>query len=149
MKTKLVKRHWCDHCNRAGLQERAMARHEQHCTMNPARTCRVCALIAEGTGEDASAPLADLMALLPDYVAFTCHDSTGNAPPAYKAFHSALDNAIPALRAAANGCPACFMAALRQKGIPVPMADGFDFKAEMQQIFSDRNESRQDQGGYY
>jgi hypothetical protein len=143
MKTKLVKRHWCDHCNRAGLQERAMARHEQHCTMNPARTCRVCALIAEGIGEDESAPLVDLIALLPDNVECTF----GDEPP-YLVFHAALDAAIPALRQAANGCPACFMAALRQKKIPVPMVDGFDFKAEMQQIFSDRNEFRDEQRGY-
>lgn len=149
MKTKLVKRYWCEFCNRAGLQERAMVKHEQHCTMNPARTCRVCALISEGTGDEASAPLADLMTLLPDNVAFTCHDSMGNAPPAYKAFCANLDAAVPMLRKAANGCPACFMAALRQKGIPVPMVDSFDFKAEMQQIFSDRNEFRQDQGGGY
>jgi hypothetical protein len=147
MKTKLVKRYWCDFCNRAGLQERAMARHEQHCTMNPARTCRVCALIAESTGEEASAPLADLMALLPDCVEYE-GDGWSNPQPAYVAFCAALDAAIPVLRKAANGCPACFMAALRQKKIPVPMAEGFDFKAEMQQIFSDRNDFREEQRGY-
>ena len=53
MRTKTIKRHWCDHCNKAGLQAHAMARHEAHCTMNPARGCRVCGLLGGSTRIDA------------------------------------------------------------------------------------------------
>ena len=147
MKTKTVKRHWCDFCNKAGLQAHSMARHEKHCTLNPARECRVCTLLEISSGEK-GAPLADLMALLPDYVPFVMQNSMGDSSPEYKAFCAALDAAIPALRDAAQDCPACIMAALRQKKIPVPMVDGFNFSGEMREIFNELNGNR-DCGGYY
>ena len=149
MKTKTVKRHWCDFCNKAGLQERAMARHEKHCTLNPARECRVCTLLEVASGDERGLPLADLMALLPDYVPFVMQNSMGDCSPEYKAFCVALESAYPVLRDAAKGCPACIMAALRQKKIPVPMVDGFDFNKEMQTIFNEMNEFRCEQQGYY
>lgn len=62
----------------------------------------------------------------------------------------ALDLAIamPKLREEVENCPACILAALRQKKIPVPIVDGFDFKAEMQAIFSDLNSNGSGQGYY-
>lgn len=147
MKTKLVKRYWCDHCNKAGLQAGGMRRHEQHCTMNPARSCRVCSL-KQVCGDDGGAPLADLMNLLPDYMDAEWDHLTGRETNRYQAFLDNLEIAMHCLRGASDGCPACIMAALRQKGIPVPMVDGFDFKKEMQVIFDRANEFREEQGGY-
>jgi hypothetical protein len=110
-----------------------MAKHEAHCTMNPARKCRVCELLGEVT------PIvADLVALLPnpkDYPSLGTMDEVNT-------LSSAVDAAIPALREATHNCPACIMAALRQAGIPVPLVDEFDFKREMQSIFSDINAER-------
>lgn len=147
MKTKLVKRYWCDFCNKAGLQADGMRRHEQHCTMNPARTCRVCAL-KQVCGDDGGAPLTDLMALLPDYMDAEWDHLTGRETNRYQAFLDDLVIATHSLRGASDGCPACMMAALRQKGIPVPMIEGFDFKREMQVIFERANEFREEQAGY-
>jgi len=152
MKTKLVKRHWCDFCNRAGLQARAMAKHEAHCTLNPARACRVCVLLGDGLTDDGmeqKKPLADLIAMLPDPTEFLsdlCWECGPNSPHAR--LGKALEEFMPAFRLAAGNCPACMMAALRIKKIPVPMADGFDFKSEMSSIFSDRNNMRADEGYY-
>lgn len=141
MKTKLVKRHWCDYCNKAGLQARAMAMHEKHCTLNQARACRVCALIAMNrTDEEVEAqrPLADLIAMLPDPAAYNSSFAGCEFNDAHSILADALKAILPAFRLAAAGCPACMMAALRQKKIPVPMVDGFDFKSEMSTIFAER-----------
>lgn len=140
MKTKLVKRYWCDHCNKAGLQARSMAVHEKHCTLNPDRDCRVCGLIGASMKVGA-VRMAALTAILPKYVPYQ-GDSFGGCTPEYAVFCKALPAAIPALREETDNCPACIMAAIRQAGIPVPMVDDFDFRAEMQTIFNDRKPQR-------
>lgn len=142
MKTKKVNRYWCDHCNKAGLQSRAMVVHEKHCTMNPARECRVCKLLENDVPEGFERKtLAELMAILPTMIEW----SLG---PEYRAFEQSVTDAVALLRVATGGCPACMMAALRQKGIPVPMAEGFDFKAEMKVIFDNINEDRRQDWDY-
>jgi hypothetical protein len=126
MRTKTVKRHWCDFCNRAGLQAHAMAKHERHCTMNPNRACRTCRLIDGGNGPDAD-ELRALVAILP----------AGPVPgwgDELDVFLVKVDAAIPKLREAAGDCPACMLAAIRQAGIPVPAIQSFDFKKEMAEV---------------
>jgi hypothetical protein len=135
MRTKKVNRYWCDFCNKAGLQSRAIVKHEAHCTLNPARDCRVCGLMG-GSVKVGVERMAGLVAILPGYVEYN-GDGWGNPTAEYVAFCKALPEAIPALRAATNNCPACIMAALRQAKIPVPMVGEFDFKAEMQTVLAD------------
>lgn len=137
MRSRKVTRYWCDHCNKAGLQAHAMAKHEAHCTLNPLRKCRVCELLGEATPV-----VADLVALLPrpgDYPSLGASLSTMDE---VNALCPAVDAAIPTLRDAAHNCPACIMVALRQAGIPVPMVDEFGFKVEMKSIFDDINADR-------
>ena len=45
------------------------------------------------------------------------------------------------LRDITNNCPACILAALRQKGICVPLVEGFDFKGECASVWADINEA--------
>lgn len=135
MRTKKVNRYWCDFCNKAGLQSRSMLVHEKHCTMNPGRDCRVCGLMG-GSVKIGAEKMAALVAILPAYVEYD-GDGWGNPTPAYSAFCKALPEAIPALRAATDNCPACIMAALRLAKIPVPMVNEFDFKAEMRAVLAD------------
>jgi len=47
-----------------------------------------------------------------------------------------LDKAISKLREVSGNCPACIMAALRQKNIPVPMVKEFNFSKECEAIWS-------------
>lgn len=42
MRTKTVKRHYCDHCNRGGFNLKSMERHERACFRNPQRECPLC-----------------------------------------------------------------------------------------------------------
>ena len=148
MKTKLVKRHWCDFCNKAGLQAHSMAKHEKHCTLNPARDCRVCALLG-GSMHVGAERMAELVAMLPDpaeYLATPCWSDHEDNPQ--RRLLAALELAMPKLREEVSNCPACILAALRQKKIPVPMVDSFDYKDEMQSVFNSLNEQR-NLDGYY
>jgi len=131
VRSKKVTRYWCDFCNKAGLQSRAMVKHELHCTLNPKRECRVCEILQEGTD------LAALVAMLPDPTEFLNANLFSGSDNEYTRFSQAMKDCLPSFRQAANNCPACMMAALRLKKIPVPMVDGFDFKLEMQAILDD------------
>lgn len=132
MRTKKVNRYWCDFCNKAGLSASAMRKHEAHCTLNPKRECRVCKFTDGPAGS-----LQDAIAALPDpaILTFSCAD-TDYA----NGFVPQLDAALPELRRITGNCPACMMAALRQKKIPVPMLADFSYSAEMKEIWDARNQ---------
>lgn len=147
MRTKKVNRYWCDFCNKANLQAGAMLKHEKHCTLNPKRSCRVCTHVNGGGGSDPER-LAGFVKLLPSAVDYA-HDGNGKPTSEYTAFCDAVQAAVSVLREAAEGCPACMMAALRQAKIPVPLAEGFDFKAEMQAVWDEVNEERRQIYGAY
>ena len=129
MRSKKVTRYWCDHCNKGGLQPHAMAKHERHCTLNPARTCRVCTIINGGGHVDAER-MPGLIALLP---AGPGPDGYGDEVTAYIA---QIEAAMPKLREATENCPACILAALRQAKIHVGMVSSFDFSGEMKTVFA-------------
>ena len=77
---------------------------------------------------------------------------------AQKAFHQAdtdttswetwdsavLNRNLAALRHAAQECPACIMAAIRQSKVPVPAVTDFNFTKAMQAIWDDVNDARAD-----
>jgi hypothetical protein len=141
MRFKLVKRFYCDFCKKANLQARAMTKHETHCTLNPNRKCRACVLINGGYGCD----LQEAMTLLPDptnYNNVVGFDDENQ----YSKLMAGIEEALPKLREYTENCPACIMAALRQKKIPVPMAKDFDFKLEMQEVFSEHRYTDNDYG---
>lgn len=146
MRTKTVKRYWCDFCNKAGLQAHAMAKHERHCTMNPARACRACRLIDGGNGPDAN-ELRALVALLPTPVAPE-YDHRFEETQRYRDFLEAAHAVAPQLREAARGCPACMLAAIRQAGVPVPLVADFDFKKEMAEVLAAKAREDDDNRGY-
>ena len=125
MKTKKVYRYYCDYCKKSGCSKRHLQHHEERCTLNPHRICGYCKLLDQEQPE-----IDDLLAILPSPEK---HSGYGNA------LYAAIEDALPKLREAAGGCPACILAALRQKGIPVPMATNFDFKKECQEIWDEIN----------
>ena len=138
MRQKKVWRYYCDFCKKAGCNKYWIVKHESRCTKNPNRTCGYCAL-----RELPQPEMASLLVMLPnpenhqkcDGFGFTGLDAT---------FGTAIREALPKLREATENCPACIMAALRQKGIPVPMAEGFNFKKECESIWSDFNAAQRE-----
>jgi len=148
MRMKTVTRYNCDFCNKRGFSASHMTKHERHCTLNPNRDCRVCALLENGWDADFERKtLPELIAMLPDpgqMLAVDCCDTNNE----YRKMTEALEAVLPAFRDATGGCPACMMAALRQAKIPVPMMEGFDFKQEMQNIMDSINEAREENRYY-
>lgn len=157
---KAVKRwrYYCDHCKKVSGARAAMEKHEKGCTLNPARRCGICDFLCTG-----GAPLADLIALLPDPVQFKrdvpamtywngFENDTIDAyqEPDDEALRAATHAVLPKLRELTDDCPACILAALRQRAIPVPLIEDFNYTEEMKaarERMSDH--SAEQQGAYY
>ena len=133
MKVKKVNRYYCEFCKKSGCSVFHIRRHEERCTMNPNRKCGMCATMAEEQPN-----MEDLLAILPDPAQSWIEDEFGKSyrPP------PSLNEAIDKLRGVANNCPACILAALRQKGIPVPATE-FNFTKECKSFWSDINAQNQ------
>lgn len=131
-------RYYCDFCKKAGGSGAAILKHEGSCTLNPGRSCRLCVITNGGS----AATMDELLAVLPDPTAY--NDDGG-----WEAHDELLKNteaAMPALRELTQNCPACIMAALRCKKIPVPMVESFKFKEEFASALSQANQNRRDDG---
>jgi hypothetical protein len=141
MTKKQVWLYACDFCKKKkGRSSGHMKRHEQSCTLNPNRVCRVCKM---KHGEDMQPfkqrPIEELKRLLPDPSLFKTEDEFENI--IFDGLTEKVNEALPALREVCGNCPACIMAALRQKGIPVPVATDFKFSDEMKAIWTAINEA--------
>lgn len=111
MKTKIVKRYYCDHCKKGGQSSYCIRRHETTCIRNPLRVCPVC---SDQHVSGALLPTKETCATL------------------VAAFRS---GGLPALRIKANECPACMLSGIVQAlGNRKPDEDDwvdFDYKKEM------------------
>jgi hypothetical protein len=152
---KAVKRwrYYCDHCKKAGQSGGHIKKHEDACTLNPERKCRMCPKIAEG----AQASMADMLALLPDpaifmrtitavryHNGFEWDEVPAHDEPDDEAMRAATHAALPALRELVNHCPVCIMAALRQKKIPLPVVTDFNFTEELKSMWTDINSAEEE-----
>lgn len=95
MTRRKVWQYWCEYCSKHNLSASSITRHEKYCTANPNRACRMCA----HTERQRQAPLSELIA---------CIDA------------SKPDEGLEDLRTAADGCPACMLAAIRQCAVHWP-----------------------------
>lgn len=142
MKTKFVKRHYCDYCKKSGGSKGHMKHHEERCTNNPDRKCGMC----EKADQDQPS-LPALIALLPSPADFRLsvtlwgevpNDTYGPSNPACPGLDVALKEAMPKLEAASGDleCPACILAALRQSGIMQHVQSEFDFKKACEEFWA-------------
>lgn len=136
MITKKVNRYYCEFCKKANCCASSIKQHELACTLNPNRVCNVCKMNHGEWSQDEfeQRPISELLEILPDPLPFKIKDEFGDG------LIKAVNAVLPKLREISGNCPACIMAALRQKGIPVPMATDFNFSAEMKQIWDDIND---------
>ena len=131
-------RYYCEFCKKSGGSGGHMKRHEQGCTMNPKRVCGVCKML-----EEVQQGINHLILQLPspsDYI-HEYHEPDIDVVSFVDELTVAANKALPGLREEANNCPACIMAAIRQAGIPVPMVTDFDFKADMEEVWSCINDA--------
>jgi hypothetical protein len=144
-------RYYCDHCKKVSGQRSAMEQHESSCTLNPQRTCKLCAFLNGGNGT----PLPEMLARLPDpaqHMRTIPADEWGMEEDQViddEALRAATHAALPALRELTEDCPVCILAALRQRGIPVPLVTEFNFTNEMKAAQSAMNDARQEREGPY
>ncbi len=110
-----------------------MNRHESACTLNPQRVCRMCKVNDEdATQRSVQELVAVLLVALP-----SARDG---------ALDVELEQPVPdALFDAANGCPACLLAAVRQSGRAVE----FDYAKAKKRMWSIVNDARAEEEGYY
>jgi len=83
--------------------------------------------------ENETIEIASLLPILPDPKEYLHEDEYGGR--AYWNLKPAVEAVMPKLRELTNNCPACIMAVLRQKGIPVLCAESFNFKEECNLFF--------------
>jgi hypothetical protein len=148
---KAVKRwrYYCDFCKKAGNSRFHLAKHEKACTLNPKRECGHCT-----KRDNATTPMADMLALLPDpktlMSIFPGEEYGFEREPDREDFDpakidAALGTALPALRELTENCPTCIFAAFRQKGIPLPLVNGFDYSEELKAFWSCMNDREAEQ----
>jgi hypothetical protein len=142
MKTKTVNKYFCEYCGKKGYSASHMSRHEKHCTMNPDRKCRMCVII----NDYPQLNLKKALSLLPDPKKYETTDEFGMSY--LETFEPDVNAAVAKIKDM-TPCPACIMAALRQKGVPVPCATGFDYKKESLEVFYDYNDRESEKPGYY
>ena len=85
MITKTKKIHYCEYCKKHGMRGPAIKTHEEHCTLNLNRTCRLC-----GRKES----IEDIL-------------------DGYKDFEDGKNVDIKELMDNLNDCPACTLAVIR------------------------------------
>ena len=132
-------RYYCDYCKKSGGSGGHIKRHEESCTMNPNRVCGMC----KHTDEE-QPKMADMILILDAAIINNGQDDRGFEFWTIKNEKEALG----ALRRAANNCPACILAALRQYKYPF-LFGSFSFEAEKKSFWSDVNESNRDCYDYY
>jgi hypothetical protein len=152
---KAVKRwrYYCDHCKKVSGLKTAMEKHEKGCTLNPARDCGICGFLNGGM----AVSTADLMALLPDPAKFkrmVVSDPGEEWSYEYEetddeGLRAATHAVLPKLRQLTDDCPACILAALRQRGIPVPVVTDFNWTTEFKDAQSRMGDHRAEQEGRY
>jgi hypothetical protein len=101
----------------------------------------MCVLMERATGESSSVSLAELMAVLPDW----------NDRPRYNdypsqstmdAWNGECEDALKKLKELTLNCPACILAALRQKGFPAGGVD-WSFTAAARDFFARMNDAEE------
>ena len=142
MITKKVNRYYCEFCKKSGGNAGYIKKHEMSCTLNPHRICRVCQMDHGDWAqkEKRQSPLITLIELLPDPNLY--HRDDEIATWFTSGLTDAVNKVLPKIRELSSNCPACILAAIRQKGIPVPMVTDFSFTKEMKEIWDEINDMK-------
>jgi hypothetical protein len=133
VRRKQVWRYYCEHCKKSGCNAVAIRDHEEGCTANPARVCKLC----KAAGLEGN------------------HNSVPDLVFIFKANETLpVVEQMKLLRESVEGCPACILATLRQAKVLGYKADGdfvnyeFNFKAEKEAWWSEINANHREHESY-
>ncbi len=136
MRVRHVIRYYCDFCPRGYFKKPSMERHEKGCTANPDRVCGLCAYAEPPLKQRTTLDLVNCL--------------TGGLQGDYSNID--IEGRMSNLRALAEGCPGCILAAIRQSGIVKALYDDeygppdlkFDFKKELSDWWLHANSAKDD-----
>lgn len=133
MRTKTVKRHYCDHCNKGMLQIPAMVKHEKGCTLNPDRICGMCGF----NGGTPSPPIDELKAIHQEDIDNSIANGSNLETVGFEPLMT-----YPSLRGdllKATDCPACILAVIRQSNEERVFLN-FDYQKELKEFWAAHND---------
>ncbi len=125
MRTVKKNVYYCDHCKKRSLSSKAMNRHEQSCTANPDRYCRMCDLLNGGYALELRQVIDDLKKR---FEVIGWHDGI------FDIKWNGDQIAILEIKKIADDCPACCLSIMRQlhkDWKQFPLFQDYDFKKEM------------------
>jgi len=131
MKSKKVTQYSCDHCGKKKYTLHSMIVHEEHCTLNPDRKCRMCQLI--GSDNDIKTLLAMIPKDVEEEKALNIFDDVYVEFPEIINRKEILD-AFLKMKEAADSCPACILAVVRQ--LKSKVVFNFNYKKEAMEVFA-------------
>lgn len=134
MKVKKVNRYYCEFCKKAGCSGGHIAKHEKHCTMNPNRICRMREKL-----HFIQPKISLVLEVLPNPADYEIEDKCNGYSDQ---FDVDIASGMSKLRKITKTCPMCVMAALRQKGIPIPVVKSFNYKEECASIWAAYNDEQ-------
>jgi len=128
MKSKTVTVHYCDHCGKRRFFKSLMIKHEEHCTANPKRKCKMCEI--NGTSPK---PISGARKILLKY---NPHENVNEG----QMF------TISSLKNYHDGCPACMLSSLRLVEHNLPYSV-FNFKDACREWWAYQRELRPEDFG--
>lgn len=128
MRSKTVKRYYCDHCSKGSFRKPDMAQHELSCTLNPNRVCYLCDNGAITT-EHLSSLVAELKKRCPD------DDDCWGA---------ATKDDVAWLLQEVHQCPACALSVLRQAKV---YGQDFNYQELKREWWAERSREFRDMVG--
>lgn len=144
MKTRMRKQYYCEYCKKNGGHAGYIRNHEDSCTMNPDRECKMCSL--NGSYNN----LKDLLKIIPEPILKTvneyCDLFNENFEKVTVENFEDIKNSLKQLRKEADDCPSCILAAIRQKTKnwhwqAIQAFEEFNFKKETASLFDSINQS--------
>ena len=139
MKAKKKWRYYCDFCKKVGGSKPGMERHELRCTANPNRVCGMCVAL-----DQTQPKIQDLLDSLPTLQELELPHGTIFSFRVLAEGHAYNVPDIKKLRLVSGGCPACMLAALRQRGLTeIIDKDVFDYQKECSEAWKEVNHAEQ------
>lgn len=131
MRKVMRPRFYCEFCNKGSGSGGHMRKHETRCTLNPLRECGMCAFMGFKQPD-----LQTLVGMLPNPEPMQREDEGGWKH--WTGLEEAVEAVMPNLEMHTK-CPACILAAIRQRGIPASEITSFKFKDNMKALLAAKN----------
>jgi hypothetical protein len=144
MITKIKKVYYCEYCNKHTLLSFATQKHENHCTSNPKRECRMC-----GCSPNYIEIVNELKKRYEIYQEPTGLSNYYTTKVKWLGEPITTDEVFDLV----DSCPACTLTVMKLTGLfQTDTFTDFNFKEEIDKFWKEKNRDRnfeEENGGYY